>query len=67
MNDKKILAMDLFIESVLEPDNNLRSEAKSLKCFDELMEIRKDMLEYLYTIRSNYGTIKKCKRGTCGC
>ena len=44
-------ALALFTESVLAPDHNLRGCAHNQGCFDELMEIRKHVLEYLKTLR----------------
>ena len=44
---KKLKAFDLFIESVMKPDHELRTDARLQGCLDELMEIREDMLEYL--------------------
>ena len=44
-------ALALFTESVLAPDHNLRGCAHNQRCFDELMEIRKHVLEYLKTLR----------------
>ena len=44
---KKLDAFDLFIMSVWKPDPELRTEALEQGCFDELMEIREEMLEYL--------------------
>jgi hypothetical protein len=52
MSDKKKRAMDLFIESVIDPNHELRADAKSQDCFTELMEIRADMIEYLRELRS---------------
>jgi hypothetical protein len=49
--DKNKLAMDLFIESVYKPDSELRSSAIDQECLDELLYIREDVLEYLYSIR----------------
>ena len=43
--------LDLFIESVQKPDNALRGCAHNQKCFNELMEVREHVLEYLKTIR----------------
>lgn len=40
--------LSLFIESVLEPDHNLRVCAHDQKCFHELMEWREEVLQYLY-------------------
>ena len=46
-------AVDLYIESVHKPDNALRSCAHNQKCFNELMEVREQVLEYVYTLRSS--------------
>lgn len=43
--------LDLFIESVLKPDSALRQCAHKQKCYHELMDIRKDVLNYLETLR----------------
>ena len=43
--------LDLYIESVHKPDNQLRSCAHNQKCFNELMEVREEVLEYLKTLR----------------
>ena len=43
--------LDLFIESVQKPDSHLRGCAHNQKCFNELMEVREHVLEYLKTIR----------------
>ena len=44
-------ALTLFQESVLEPNHQLRGCAHNQGCFDELMEIRQHVLEYLKTLR----------------
>ena len=44
-------ALTLFQESVLEPNHQLRGCAHNQGCFDELMEIREHVLEYLKTLR----------------
>ena len=44
-------ALSLFEESVLAPDHKLRGCAHNQGCFDELMEIRDHVLEYLRTLR----------------
>jgi hypothetical protein len=43
--------LDLFIESVHKPDNELRQCAHNQRCFTELMEVRDTVLEYLHTLR----------------
>lgn len=45
--------LDLFIESVHKPDNSLRSCAHNQKCYNELMEVRDDVLKYLITLRKS--------------
>ena len=44
-------ALDLFTESVLKPDHDLRSCSHNQGCFHELMEIREHVLEYLKTLK----------------
>lgn len=43
--------LDLFIESVHKPDHELRQCAHNQKCYNELMEVRDTVLEYLHTLR----------------
>ena len=43
--------LDLFVESVQKPDHQLRGCAHNQKCFNELMEVREHVLEYLKTQR----------------
>ena len=44
-------ALDLFTESVLKPDHDLRGFAYNQDCFNELMEIREHVLKYLRTLK----------------
>ena len=44
-------ALDIFIESVYEPNHNLRSCAHNQKCYNELMWIRDDIIEHLHGLR----------------
>lgn len=44
-------ALDLFIESVMRPDSELRQCAHNQKCFHELMHIRQQVLDYLPLLR----------------
>ena len=44
-------AVDLFIESGHKPDNSLRSCAHNQRCYNELMEVREQVLDYVYTLR----------------
>jgi len=43
--------LDLYIESVHKPDNQLRCCAHNQKCYNELMEVREHVLEYVKTLR----------------
>ena len=43
--------LDLYIESVHKPDPALRGCAHNQKCYNELMEVRENVLEYLKTLR----------------
>ena len=45
-------AYDLMIMSVIKPDFELRTEAKEAGCYEELMSIRKSMIQYLESCRS---------------
>ena len=49
--DKHNRAVDIFIESVQKPDNSLRSCAHNQKCYNELMDVRQQVLDYVYTLR----------------
>ena len=44
-------ALDLFTESVLAPDHKLRGCAHNQGCYNQLMEIREHVLEYLKTLK----------------
>jgi len=44
-------ALDLYIESVHKPDHALRSCAHNQKCFNELMSVRQQVLDYVQTLR----------------
>ena len=48
--DKYNRAVDIFIESVQKPDSALRSCAHNQKCYNELMAVREQVLEYLKSI-----------------
>ena len=49
--DKHNRAVDIFIESVQTPDSALRSCAHNQKCYNELMDVRQQVLDYVYTLR----------------
>lgn len=49
--DKYNRAVDIFIESVQKPDTTLRSCAHNQKCYNELMDVREHVLNYVYTLR----------------
>ena len=44
-------ALDLFTESVLKPDHTLRGCAYNQGGYEDLMEIREHVLEYLKTLK----------------
>ena len=44
-------ALDLFFDSVLEPDHSLRVDAAKKGCYEELMEIRHHVLTYLTSLK----------------
>jgi len=43
--------LTLFEESVLKPDSELRNCAHNQKCYNELMAVREQVLNYLKTLR----------------
>ena len=43
--------LDLYIESVHKPYPRLRGCAHNQKCFNELMAVRENVLEYVKTLR----------------
>ena len=43
--------LDLYIESVHKPDHAPRGCAHNQKCYNELMAVREQVLEYLKTLR----------------
>jgi len=49
--DKWNRGLTLFEESVLKPDVELRQCAHNQKCYNELMYIRENVLEYIKTLR----------------
>ncbi len=49
-------ALDLFTESVMKPDHELRGCAHNQGCYDDLMEIREHVLNYLSTLKSTQST-----------
>ena len=51
VNQKWNRGLDLFIESLHKPDNQLRSCAHNQRCYVELMQVRDNILEYTKTLR----------------
>jgi hypothetical protein len=47
-------ALDLFTESVMKPDADLRGCAYNQGCYDDLMEIREHVLEYLKNFKRSH-------------
>ena len=50
-SEKRDRARSLFLESLLKPDHALRGCAHNQKCYDELMEIRDEIVEYVKEMR----------------
>ena len=50
-NNKWNDALTIFSESVHKPDSKLRSCAHNQECYNELMEVREHVLDYLQTLR----------------
>jgi|TARA_X000000368_G_scaffold216839_1_gene171085 hypothetical protein len=50
-DEKYQRALDLYIESIHKPDTSLRACAHNQKCFNELMDVRQRVLEYVYELR----------------
>ena len=44
---KRYDALVIIIESVLQPEHKLRQAAHEQLCYNELMEVREEVLEYL--------------------
>ena len=44
-------ALDLFTESVMKPDHDLRGCAHNQGCYEQLMDIREHVLEYLKSLK----------------
>ena len=44
-------ALSLFTESVMKPDHDLRGCAHNQGCYEQLMEIRGHVIEYLKTLK----------------
>ena len=53
-DEKYQRALDLYIESIHKPDTSLRACAHNQKCFNELMDVRQRVLEYVYELRKGY-------------
>ena len=51
--DKWNRALDLFIESVHKPDTSLRSCAHNQKCYNELLQVREQVLTNLQHMRQH--------------
>jgi hypothetical protein len=45
--EKRNRALTLVTESILKPDNKLRSCAHNQECYHELLEWREEVLQYL--------------------
>ena len=56
-------ALDLFTESVMKPDHDLRGCAHNQGCYEQLMDIREHVLEYLKTLKKPTQTEKQYWNG----
>ena len=45
-------AKSLFLESLYKPDNELRSCAHIQKCYNEMMELREDVVDMVRNIKN---------------
>ena len=45
-------AKSLFLESLYKPDNELRSCAHNQKCYNEMMELREDVVDMVRNIKN---------------
>ena len=52
--EKMARAFDLYIESIHKPDTSLRACAHNQKCYNELMQVRDMVLEYVYMKRRTH-------------
>lgn len=50
--EKRNRALSLLVESVLKPDHELRQCAHNQKCYNELLEWRDEILDYLNSRRN---------------
>lgn len=50
--EKRERALTLFTESVLKPDQELRQCAHNQQCYNELMEWRQEVIDYLQSRRN---------------
>ena len=55
--DKWDRARSLFLESLYKPDNELRACSHNQKCYNELMEVRQQVLDYVYTLRQTSNSL----------
>lgn len=59
--DKVLDAIDLVIESLHRPDENLRSQAHSMGCYEELLAVRQGVIKYLEDQRKDIKLIESCE------
>lgn len=56
-SEKRNLALSILVESILKPDSELRKCSHNQLCFDELMEWKTEVLDYLQKRRDEeFGT-----------
>lgn len=52
MNQKQLQALDLMLEDLQTSHPEIRTVAKKLNCEDELEELKVEIIDYLYSIKS---------------
>ena len=63
MNPDKVLdSIDIVIESLHRPDENLRSQAHDMKCYDELMVVRQRVINNLEQDRKDIKLIQSLEK-----
>ena len=51
-SEKYQRALDLFTESVMKPDSDLRGCAYNQDCFNEMISIRDEVIEYVRNLEN---------------
>ena len=56
-------ARDLLLESLYKPDDSLRSCSHNQHCFDEMLALRDDVIDYVIKLENPHSTkpLSKCR------